>query len=186
MAWCIWVIRKPGLCGIQNFGNTCYISATMQCLFSLPAVQEYLKTCKLLFIMCLPPLRPTLQKCVSPVPISVSPFPSIQPCTNICVPFPFYSALYQYLRPLSLLFGPVPISVSPFPSIQPCTNICVPFPSIQPCTNICVPFPFYSVLYQYLCPLSLLFSPVPISVSPVPSIQGPVRLHQSVPLTLPT
>eukprot|EP00731_Ephydatia_muelleri_P009622 Em0005g208a len=36
--------RKPGLCGIQNFGNTCYISAAMQSLFSLPAVQEYLKT----------------------------------------------------------------------------------------------------------------------------------------------
>ena len=172
MAWCIWVTRKPGLCGIQNFGNTCYISATMQCLFSLPAVQEYLKACKLLFIMCLPSLRPTLQKCVSPVPISACvPFPSIQPCTNICVPFPVYSALYQYLCPLSLLFSPVPISVSPFPSIQPCTNICVPCP-------------FY--LYQYLCPLSLPFSPVPISASPFPSIQGPVRLHQSVPLTLPT
>ncbi|KAL5494426.1 hypothetical protein EMCRGX_G015760 [Ephydatia muelleri] len=35
---------KPGLCGIQNFGNTCYISAAMQCLFSLPAVQQYFMT----------------------------------------------------------------------------------------------------------------------------------------------
>jgi len=38
------LLTEPGQTGLYNLGNTCYMNATLQCLFALPVLNSYLRS----------------------------------------------------------------------------------------------------------------------------------------------